>query len=87
MAGVGLYTRGGFAQKVLFSGDFLCKMPFSLTERQDEALEAIRYHIKRYGMPPSRSELGKMLKIGNQAGVDRILRGIIYVSGEGVMAQ
>ena len=48
-------------------------MPFSLTERQDEALEAIRYHIKRYGMPPSRSELGKMLKIGNQAGVDRIL--------------
>ena len=45
----------------------------SLTERQDEALEAIRYHIKRYGMPPSRSELGKALKIGNQAGVDRIL--------------
>ena len=44
-----------------------------LTERQDEALEAIRKHLKCYGIPPSRTELGKALEIGNQAGVDRIL--------------
>ena len=44
-----------------------------LTERQNEALEAIRRHIKLYGMPPSRSELGKALGIGNQAGVERQL--------------
>jgi len=44
-----------------------------LTERQDEALEAIRKHIKRYGIPPSRTELGKATGIGNQSGVDRIL--------------
>ena len=45
----------------------------TLTERQNKALEAIRHHIKRYGMPPSRSELGKALEIGNQAGVERVL--------------
>lgn len=44
-----------------------------LTERQNDALEAIRRHIKHYGMPPSRSELGKALNIGNQAGVERLL--------------
>ena len=44
-----------------------------LTERQNDALAAIRRHVKRYGMPPSRSELGKALGIGNQAGVDRQL--------------
>ena len=45
----------------------------TLTERQHEALEAIRNHIKQHGMPPSRSELGKALEIGNQAGVERVL--------------
>ena len=45
----------------------------TLTERQNEALEAIRHHVKRHGMPPSRSELGKALGIGNQAGVERVL--------------
>lgn len=45
----------------------------TLTERQNRALEAIRHHVKRHGMPPSRSELGKALDIGNQAGVERVL--------------
>ena len=45
----------------------------SLTDRQNEALEAIRQHVRQHGMPPSRSELGKALKIGNQAGVERVL--------------
>ena len=45
----------------------------SLTEHQNRALEAIRHHVKRHGMPPSRSELGKALDIGHQAGVERVL--------------
>ena len=45
----------------------------TLTEHQDKALQAIRQHVKRHGMPPSRSELGKALDIGTQAGVERVL--------------
>ena len=45
----------------------------ALTERQNKALQAIRDHVKRHGMPPSRSELGKALGIGNQASVERVL--------------
>ena len=45
----------------------------TLTEHQNKALQAIRHHVKRHGMPPSRSELGKAMGIGNQAGVERVL--------------
>ena len=45
----------------------------ALAERQGKALQAIRRHVKRHGMPPSRSELGKALDIGAQAGVERVL--------------
>ena len=43
----------------------------TLAEHQNKALEAIRRRVKRYGTPPSRSELGKATGIGNHAGVDR----------------
>ena len=46
----------------------------ALAERQDKALQAIRHHVKRHGMRPSRSVLGKATGIANQAGVDRYLR-------------
>ena len=45
----------------------------ALSRRQTEALDAIRAHIKRFGIPPTRLELRTRLGIGNQAGVDRIL--------------
>ena len=44
-----------------------------LSPRQNEALNAIRAHIKHNGVPPSRSELARALGIRNQAGVDRLL--------------
>ena len=44
-----------------------------LSRRQSDALDAIRAHIKRFGMPPTRLELRTALGIGNQAGVDRLL--------------
>ena len=46
----------------------------NLTERQKEVLDVIRSHIKARGVPPSRSELARELKIANQAGVERYLR-------------
>lgn len=49
----------------------------SLTERQSEMLEVIRTQIKRRGMAPTRAELGKRLKIANQAGVDRMLHALV----------
>lgn len=45
----------------------------ALSPRQAETLAAIRAHIKRIGVPPSRPELAKALGISNQAGVDRLL--------------
>ena len=44
-----------------------------LSDRQSSALEAIRDHLKRHGVPPSRTELAKALGIRNQSGVDRLL--------------
>ena len=45
----------------------------ALSPRQQDALDAIRAHLKRFGVPPTRLELRRVLQIGNQAGVDRIL--------------
>ena len=45
----------------------------ALSRRQSDALDAIRAHTKRFGMPPTRLELRTALGIGNQAGVDRLL--------------
>lgn len=45
----------------------------ALSPRQSQALDEIRAHIKRFGMPPTRLELRTALGIGNQAGVDRLL--------------
>lgn len=44
-----------------------------LTKLQEKVLEAIRRHVKRRGMPPSRSEIGKATGISNQSGVERVL--------------
>ncbi len=44
-----------------------------LTDKQSSTLAAIRDHIKRFGVPPSRTELAKALGIRNQSGVDRLL--------------
>ena len=41
-----------------------------LTERQSEALNVIRRHIKRRGVPPSRSELASELGLTNPSAVD-----------------
>ena len=49
----------------------------TLTERQSEMLDTIRSHIRRRGIPPSRAELAKGLKISNQAGVDRMLSALV----------
>lgn len=45
----------------------------ALSPRQSQALDEIRAHVKRFGMPPTRLELRTALGIGNQAGVDRLL--------------
>ena len=47
-----------------------------LTNRQDEALGAIRSHIKLKSVPPSRSELAKKLGLKNQSGADQILNAL-----------
>ena len=44
-----------------------------LSDRQRDALTAVRAHVKRTGLPPTRSELRTALRISNQAGVDRLL--------------
>jgi len=48
----------------------------ALSPRQAEALEAIRAHIKRMGVPPSRPELCRALGVKYQASVDRLLDGL-----------
>ena len=47
--------------------------PVRLTNRQSAALDAIRNHIRRVGVPPSRMELAKALGIRHQSGVDYLL--------------
>ena len=44
-----------------------------MTDKQSSALDAIRDHIRGFGVPPSRTELAKALGIRNQSGVDRLL--------------
>ena len=44
-----------------------------LSPRQAEALEIIRDHIRRRGVPPSRTELARAMNIGSQGSVDRHL--------------
>ena len=40
-----------------------------LTERQQEVLDHIRNHIRTHGMPPSRSELGRTLKLVSKSAI------------------
>ena len=47
-----------------------------LTERQTEALDAIRAHIKRWGMPPSRNELARTLGLKFHSSVDAHLKAL-----------
>lgn len=49
----------------------------TLTDRQNDALKAIRGHIKRKSVPPSRAELAKTLGLKNQSGVDQILHALV----------
>ena len=49
----------------------------TLTDRQNDALRAIRGHIKRKSVPPSRAELAKTLGLKNQSGVDHILHALV----------
>ena len=47
-----------------------------LTERQVETLEAIRSHIERWGMPPSRNELARTLGLKFHSSVDVHLKAL-----------
>ena len=49
----------------------------TLTDRQNDALSAIRSHIKRKSVPPSRAELAKSLGLKNQSGIDQILHALV----------
>ena len=40
-----------------------------LTERQQEVLDHIRKHIRKRGIPPSRSELGRTLKLVSKSAI------------------
>ena len=44
-----------------------------LSRRQAEALEIIRDHLRRRGVPPSRTELARAMNVGSQASVDKHL--------------
>ena len=44
-----------------------------LSPRQAEALEIIREHIRRRGIPPSRPELGRAMNVSSQGSVDKHL--------------
>ena len=44
-----------------------------LSSRQAEALEIIRDHIRRRGVPPSRAEIARAMRIGSQGSVDKHL--------------
>ena len=48
----------------------------TLTSRQNEALNAIRDHIRRKSVPPSRAELAKALGLKNPSAVDQILNAL-----------
>lgn len=45
-----------------------------LTERQQEVLDRIRAHIREHGMPPSRSELRRSLKLVSKSGMAHYLQ-------------
>ena len=47
-----------------------------LTDRQSEALDAIRHHVKERSVPPSRSELARELGIKYQGSVDNLLNAL-----------
>ena len=47
-----------------------------LTDRQSEALDAIRHHIRERSLPPSRAELAKALGIKYQGSVDNLLNAL-----------
>ena len=47
-----------------------------LTERQSQALQVIRSHLKHRGVPPSRSELAKEMGITNPSSVDKHLNAL-----------
>ena len=49
----------------------------TLTDRQKDALRAIRGHIKRKSVPPSRAELARTLGLKNHSGVDQILHALV----------
>ena len=48
----------------------------TLSNRQTEALDAIRSHIRHKSVPPSRSELARQLGIKNQSGADQLLNAL-----------
>ena len=47
-----------------------------LTDRQSEALDAIRHHVRERNLPPSRAELAKALGIKYQGSVDNLLNAL-----------
>ena len=47
-----------------------------LTDKQLATLQAIRGHLKEWGIPPSRSDLGRALNLKNQSAVDSRLNGL-----------
>ena len=47
-----------------------------LTERQTKTLAAIRAHIERWGMPPSRNELARTLGLKFHSSVDAHLKAL-----------
>ena len=49
----------------------------ALTERQREALELIRAHLREHGVPPSRLELATGMKLSNASAVDGHLNALV----------
>ena len=49
----------------------------ALTERQREALELIRAHLREHGVPPSRLELATGMKLPNASAVDGHLNALV----------
>ena len=48
-----------------------------LTAKQVETLEAIRAHVRRHGVPPSRVELCKVLGVKHQGSIEARLQGLV----------
>ena len=47
-----------------------------LTDRQHEVLEHIREHLRRWGLPPSRSELTRSLGLASATAVNHHLQAL-----------